>query len=279
MLIKKFTGHSNCIVELHQENSEIFVRKISSAVEYNRRLKKQFIKQKSFISQKNGVRVPKIVNSGFRQGLFFFDMEYISGKLLSDVILKSNKNRLERLIDIFISNIPLRESVFSNQVVASKFNKKIESLKNILPKDEIIVQTIHELEKVDYSVVPETFCFGDLTTENIIVDEDSNLICIDLLDSFVNSWYIDAAKLLQDLRLQWAYRNRSLASREVENLNTAYFLFKERIVKNIGEEDWHLINQILRLNILRIFPYNRTEKERLLCTNMLEKLLEPDLEI
>lgn len=47
-LVKTLSGHSGCNLYLYQDNNIYFVRKDSGKENYNRRLKKQFIKQRSF---------------------------------------------------------------------------------------------------------------------------------------------------------------------------------------------------------------------------------------
>ena len=61
-VIKKLSGLSGCQVLLCEDNNSLFVRKISSSVEYNVRLRRQFIKQKFF---KNPIiKTPIIYSAG-----------------------------------------------------------------------------------------------------------------------------------------------------------------------------------------------------------------------
>ena len=82
--------------------------------------------------------------------------------------------------------------------------KKLSSLRTRLePQNN---STIHEaldlLERHDWSNMTVSPCHGDLTLENIIV-KDERLYLIDFLDSFFDSWFMDAGTLLQDVQVMW----------------------------------------------------------------------------
>ena len=103
-IIKNLSGHSGCSVLLCQdEHKMFFVRKISSSVEYNKRLFKQYLKQKKFI--KSIISTPSIYKYGYINELFFFDMEYIHGNSLSNIISLIPLEKIYFLLKIIINNI------------------------------------------------------------------------------------------------------------------------------------------------------------------------------
>ena len=72
-------GHSGCMILLcERANNEIFVRKISSDTNYNKRLRIQAEKQSAYSNPK--IHTPKVFGTGYTDdGLYYFDMEYIQG--------------------------------------------------------------------------------------------------------------------------------------------------------------------------------------------------------
>ena len=116
--IKTLIGHSGCNIELIKKRNLTFVRKTSSEKKYNERLKNQFLKQKKFKSK--FVFTPKVFDSGYRNGLFYFEMEFITldqalnfqlgychGDLtFENIIVKNKKIYLIDFLDSYI-NSPL----------------------------------------------------------------------------------------------------------------------------------------------------------------------------
>ena len=82
-LIKTLSGHSGCNLNLYKDCGKIFLRKDAGNLNYNRCLKKQFIKQRLF--DLAHVKTPQIFNYGINEeDLFYFDMEYINGIVLAE---------------------------------------------------------------------------------------------------------------------------------------------------------------------------------------------------
>ncbi len=84
-IIKNLSGHSGCKVYLTANNGNIYVSKISASKEYNFRLKKQCQKQRKFFKSSN-VSTPNILNYGYDNELFYFDMEYVKAKTMAEYI-------------------------------------------------------------------------------------------------------------------------------------------------------------------------------------------------
>ena len=80
--------------------------------------------------------------------------------------------------------------------------KKLDSM-----KDSALLSHIRE-QIVDMHV-PYSFCHGDLTFANIIF-HSNRLYFIDFLDSFIDSYLIDFAKLKQDLFYFWNLKIQSI---------------------------------------------------------------------
>ena len=109
-LIKVLSGHSGCNLYLYQNNNSYFVRKDAGKGTYNRRLKKQFIKQKSF--ELADVKTPKILQYGIEKGLFYFDMDYIQGTTLSNIFKNIQLNEIEHLVNILFKSLLISEGKY-----------------------------------------------------------------------------------------------------------------------------------------------------------------------
>ena len=271
--IKPLTGHSGCGLNLYKKDDKLFLRKDSGDCSYNRRLKKQYIKQNKFFL--NGIKTPKIYNHGHENGLFYFDMEFLNGITLAEYMSNIKIKEINSLIGLLFKSLPVESSKILPDTDAV-FKKKIRQIKTKLcPSDSQALIAVEMLENFDFSMVPFSYCCGDLTLENIMLDDNKQIYLIDFLDSFYNSWMIDVAKLLQDLELHWSYRNQ-----EVDfNLSMRLAVAKEALLENIAEyenakENICTIYHILLLNILRIIPYAKDDKTHLFLKNALNKIIQ-----
>ena len=101
--------------------------------------------------------------------------------------------------------------------------------------------------------------------ENILVSGDK-LFFIDFLDSFIESTIADYSKILQDITLGWSWRNERFTP-YIKNIS-----IMNMITDRIGEKDLEMINRMLVINIFRIFPYIKSEKDKLFLYKCLEYL-------
>lgn len=270
--IKPLTGHSGCGLNLYKCQDTVFLRKDSGTPDYNKRLKKQFIKQNRFTLP--GVKTPQILKHGLEGGLFFFDMEFLNGVTLAEYMSSIKIKEINKLISLLFRALPVKESVLLPQT-DKVFKKKIADIKKKLrPSDTEAHQAVMFLECFDFGKVPFSYCCGDLTLENIMLSNDKEIYLIDFLDSFYNSWMIDVAKLLQDLDLHWSYRHREIDF----NLALRLAVAKEALLENIaeypnGQENIKTIYHILLLNVLRIIPYTKDEETAQFLKSALNKVM------
>ncbi len=266
-------GHSGCELLLMQDNSPLFVRKISSNAKYNNRLKKQYIKQHKYIDSEY-VLSPKVIKTGFLDDKFYFDMEFIKGRTLAEYSKYISLKEISKFITILFNSLDTQNTQLSKNA-NEIFNNKIETLLPNLPNLLTIKNAISILQNFDWKYVYKSKCHGDLTLENIIVTANNKLYLIDYLDSFYNSWLIDIAKLLQDLELKWSFRKETINTTQSIRLLVA----KEALLKKILSLDnnYELITtiyHILLLNILRIYPYTNDNSTLLYLEDVLNFLLQ-----
>lgn len=273
IVVKNLKGHSGCEILLCKKDETIFVRKKSSNIMYNCRLKKQYKKQKKYNSTIE-IATPKIISSGYENGLFYFDMEFIRGKTLAEYIQNIRVNEISDYIKYLFDGLYYKNAKYcknANQI----FNKKINNLINTLENSAKLNFAFEILNKFNWTKVYKSPCHGDLTLENVLISNENKIYLFDFLDSFYNSWMFDIAKLLQDLELKWSFRNCSITTTQELHILIA----KEALIKRIlelpnGKDYLETIYHILLLNTLRIYPYTTDKKTIAYLDNSIEYLIK-----
>jgi hypothetical protein len=267
-------GNSGCDVRIVSELDKVIVRKSSTSIKYNHRLKMQVDKQRHCL-ERNGipsVRIPRILSEAEVDGFYVADMEYVY---------------FHNSIDFFSSaSRPALDSVFA--AVAKFVDEEIESSKVVEVPMKIFRDKVEEIAKAIQSVESESIfdnslsrircamdrkpklmmpvgpCHGDLTFSNIMIASDASAIAlIDFLDSFIESPLMDIAKLRQDTLFNWTL----LMSDHVQD-RIRFRQIMSYIDRNLddkfNEKYWYRqnIDLILAVNMLRIAPYSRSEKVR-----------------
>lgn len=139
VFIKKLNGYSGCELDLLKINEQLVIRKLSKESTYNKRLKRQCIKQLKFIA--SDILTPKIFNYSYRNGLFYFDMEFVQGKTLADYSSTISINEIKDFIRLLFKN--LHKDNFKYDSSANIiFNKKIEELESKFLINQSINQSI-----------------------------------------------------------------------------------------------------------------------------------------
>lgn len=267
MIVKNLGGGSGCTIYLIEEDGIYFVRKFSASVNYNNRLIEQCNKQRNFNNLM--IKTPKVLNEGYQDGLYFFDMEYIQGITLAKYLTKCNVNEISDIAESIIQNIDFNDygfdsSIFTNKII--DLENKTKTLDNVY-----ITKAIDYLKNVDWSNFKISNCHGDLTLENIII-RNGNMYYIDFLDSFYNSWLIDFGKLLQDVESMWSYRKESIDV----NLKLRLIILKSILINKLKEINTKYVKDAyiaLLLNLVRIYPYTKDEFTFKYLDREVEKIL------
>jgi thiamine kinase-like enzyme len=170
-------------------------------------------------------------------------MEYIIGTKFSDYIHHSPIQNIYNYINIILNFIK------SNNTI-----NYIENTNVIQNKIDTVLTDVQEtsINKKDFKLlnnVPLSYCHGDLTFENVIINSKGTLYLIDFLDSFINTRLIDYSKILQDLLFMWSWRNDN---------NKPYaklVLLQEFLKENLSDSDYDNSYHLMKINLLRILPY------------------------
>jgi thiamine kinase-like enzyme len=252
-------GLSGCKIE---KISDHVIRKTSKDINYNNRLLKQIDKQLEFSKTNKLFFTPKIINV-CKDDLFYFDMEYSSGKNYSqffdhcdikeiknfeNVLLSYLRNNLE---DGNLINKSEAEEIFINKLTQLRDNSKYKLLINNI---------IQNISSLNLNNIPKSFCHGDLSLSNILFDK--NFVLIDFLDSFVDTPLVDIAKLKQDLYYYWCLKTQDIQSTRIKII-FSYLWYN--IDKNFSKYTHsHAFELIDLINLLRIEPYVSQQNEKIL---------------
>jgi len=264
---KTLKGYSGCQIELIEDSTaRYFVRKTSSSEIYNLRLDLQIKKQMNF--RKSGFRVPEIINTGFNEkNLKYFDMEYVPGLKFSEHMNSSlTKRDSVQLIELLEQLQATEHKTISKE----KIEMKLFDYKKIERTDLPIILAVDFLEKYDWNTVNPTECHGDLTLENMIVNE-RGIHLVDFQDVAVDSSSQDIAKLLLDLEWNWSTRFTIDESTLIRNYGNRIYLRRNlesglRLMKRPEYSYEIVVFQLF--NILRMLPYVKDYQSDKLVTNM-----------
>ena len=169
MKVEKLKGHSGCEILLHGSKNDYFVRKISPNKKYNDRLSEQCKKQCLW---NNDIScVPEVINTGYKNGLFYFDMEYVLGSTLSSLMTEDQLD-IDELVNFVVSHYKLQyqEKLESNDV-KNAYSHKIDELNALKHKFPLVKNLDYALDLLTNNfIAPQytTIVHGDMTLENLI---------------------------------------------------------------------------------------------------------------
>jgi serine/threonine protein kinase len=264
MKVEKLKGHSGCSLYLYKSTNHNFVRKISPNKKYNKRLFEQCNKQ--LVWSNSLSNTPRIIDKGYKNGLFYFDMEYILGSTLSSLLTEDQLD-IDEVVDFIVAHYAFqfkekKDSKNLNEV----YYEKINELRYLVKKFPFLKNLDHafDLLKNDF-IAPRftTIVHGDMTLENMIKSKkDNEIYLIDFLDDYSNSLYTDISKIFQDIQGGWSFfRNNGYVSPKAQsNLAVNLIVMKKKIINGIQEIDnnerfFQNTLYILLIHYIRIIPY------------------------
>ena len=130
-MIKKILnkGLSGCKLEFI---SDKYIRKYSSDINYNNRLKNQIDKQIYFSKLIIlNIKTSYVINKGVENNLSYFDMEYISGNVPFDIFVYESKSRIDKFIIIIINYFDFILENSKKIPILNFKQKSIEKLNNL----------------------------------------------------------------------------------------------------------------------------------------------------
>lgn len=175
-------GLSGCKLELLNNTT---LRKYSSSPEYNSRLLKQVDKQNFFYNLifKN-IDTPKVLSVNKDS----FDMDYVPALSFYDFFSSASVENIEFVIETLFGYFDFISSRFRMVDVTDEILNKLDSLTS-RSHHKNFIRHLKKIVESESIVVPNTFCHGDLTFNNILF-HPNRLFFIDFLDSYVDSFSV-----------------------------------------------------------------------------------------
>ena len=283
MKVEKLKGHSGCEILLYRLKDHNFVRKISPNKKYNERLSEQCKKQ--CLWDNNISCVPEVIDTGYKNGLFYFDMEYVLGSTLSSLLTEDQLD-IDEVVDFVVSHYKLQyqEKLESNDVKNAYFNK-IDELNALKHKFPFVKNLDHALDLlINNFTAPQytAIVHGDMTLENLIKSKkDNKIYMIDFLDDYSNGLYTDISKIFQDILGGWSFFNRNeyVSPKDQTNLSVRLLDMRKKIINEVREIDnnerfFENILYLLLINYIRIIPYIQNNHVYLFIDQKLEETIK-----
>lgn len=265
----KIIGHSGFGVELIDENT---IRKVSRGSGAPR-LQRQISKQKNFhlTAQSDCIRAPRVLAETNSKDFYSADMEFIAAKDFVQFFMDSNRDEINRFMDIISDNITtnINSSVLTD--VSMKIIEKTTELEvSGVPQCYTQAAAAFCCKPV---LIPVGPCHGDLTFSNMLF-KGTAIYFIDFLDSFVESPIQDLVKLRQDTWFGW-----SLGMYRAEYDRTKVeiiFRYLDKIIqKTFSTYEWYQRHYFLfqLINLMRIIPYCKYNSTKHTVIKHLESML------
>lgn len=240
------------------------VRKAAASPADSEALSRQAQRQRELSWRLAGVaNVPEILCEGTAEGCYWFDMEYVVGTDAVRYLRLGSLDRVERLLGQILEVLKANSETAVGGEVAIHLGSRIAG-----KLDEIDTRTLARhrtstdlirarIETLDIELTPN-FAHGDLTLENILVDRRQRIWLIDSIPSPFNHYWLDLAKLFQDIEGRWfERRGRSLS------LGLTWVL-RERLMENalmLDSRYYAVHSVLLALTFARILPYCVTDSD------------------
>ena len=251
----KNSSNSGAKISVIERDKNLYVKK--TAFKDIERFKKSFEKQKNFVPKDNIYAVDIVIkeSSNKVEGL----MPYTKGIVGEGYSKKATASEINNIANSLQRYFKFLEessvvSEFSPEIINDKINYTLENCTN----NNFISDNLREMSKDIANLIyikekkiliPLSECHGDFTMSNMIYTNENKLHLIDFLDTFVNSFLLDYAKIVQDTIFCWSVRNSD------RNTILKHRIIGEKIMNKIFISHYKITQTLIRLNILRIVPY------------------------
>ena len=262
------TGHSGAELTLIEADGETFVRKRARAPEQSPRLRQQCDKLRQ--AHAAGISCPAVYRFDDSDGLFSFDMEFVPSDSLAHALISGREPDWGVLLPQITGLTARYHGTTQGDIPAPLFLAKLDAIAtgcavNEAAKEDLgrIGAAVAELKKRDWNGIPASQSHGDLTLENLLVQQDGRVVFIDFDVPEQSSWWLDVAKLFQDLTGHWCLRHLVLGDPEgIEALNAQ--LAMSRAVAGVASTltegipgGTERLAPLVAFHLLRTLPYAR----------------------
>ena len=259
-------GHSGARVVLRQRDGIGIVRKIARSRSENERLQRQAEKQSAFHSL--CVATPKVIASGFDGDRYYFDMNYVPSVSVAKSCVTGSVATLSNLKAFVAYWIDRMRGETTGTIGADRIHAKLRSIiaacrsRPILGPSMPVIELLGAmLLRADWPDLPKGACHGDLTLENILIDPSGAIWLIDFDAPELASYWLDLAKLYQDLSGLWCLRHLGVEDQHslvYRNAIAAMRRFRNEIDKVVDEAlpgFLAVLPPLVALHLMRALPY------------------------
>jgi thiamine kinase-like enzyme len=279
-----FVGHSGASLVLLRRNDRLFLRKMASHPAQNHRLRQQKDKQAFFAAA--GVDTAQVLDFGFSGGLFYFDMAYIPALSLADQCslgIAQAAPELASFVEFWLTRMQVTQNgEIGPALLVDKLHRVVAhcgenaALILLMPKIETIGKRLASLA---WPALPRSLCHGDLTLDNILADDDGELFLIDFDVPDLSSYWLDLAKLYQDLAGHWCLRHLAVKANGMGRHHHAALALQQlqggidAVVDAVMPEFMPYMPLLVAMNLLRTLPYCREPAIAAYATAQIEALI------
>jgi aminoglycoside phosphotransferase len=288
--VRVLAGLSGADIHLvTRDHQHWFVRKAARQPADSARLRLQHAKQQAFAARVGeSVRVPRLLGEGERDGRFYFDMEFVRGtdgatylRQASYAEVRGFADQLARYLRTVAAAAPHRHDDGTPppaDLFSSLYAKIAEvQRRTSAVSPDVLARCLLALEPLARLRLPATLCHGDMTLENLVVDHQGQVWAFDLLNAPFEHYWLDVAKLHQDLDGGW-YRLRQprIAPSALQYVSARLIEVAEQLEPGYAEV--HAV--LMATTFLRILPYVHGDDDRRFVQTRVEhyaKLARPTL--
>jgi aminoglycoside phosphotransferase len=262
---RRLTGLSGANVFLvTRDERHWFIRKLATDQAASDRLRRQAMKQARFALELPDVlRTPRVLDEGEHDGMYYFDLEFVSGSDGATYLRRATyaevstfAERLKNYLTAASDCPPIGDGTFANlfDAVYSKVSEA-QRITSAIDADSLS-RLFLALEPLRHMAdVRPTLCHGDLTLENMVVDAQGTIWVFDLLDSPFEHYWLDVAKLHQDLSGGWYLAQQPPVAKCVLDYVSRELLKSAEQLRPGYRKIHHLL---VASTFVRILPYART---------------------
>lgn len=258
-------GHSGAQLLLLPRDGGYVVRKSSGSQAKNARLVAQAEQQRQFFFL--GIAVPRVIETGTDDhGHAYFEMEYVPGQTLANMVAEAMPLDWEPVEEALARLFDFLRMTAAGTIPRQAFLDKIAAIaacdSAICHRfAEPIARTAARLAACDWSGIPNSAGHGDLTLENMLVSPGRGVVFIDCDVCFASSYWLDAAKLFQDIAGHWCLRKLygtggpavTNAIEQIQRLDAPL----RRVVARADPVLPERLGQLTAFHLFRTLPYIR----------------------
>lgn len=278
------SGFSGALVALlDSDNANIRVRKAALDMGSSERLRDQAERQLRLANAFTGVtKVPQILSDGEEEGCYWYDMEYVAGLDAIAYLAVGTRTKIDKLLHQIGAMLETQAKFVDDNACDINLHQQIKH--KVFEIDTSTRGKYQSLLAEIITAIPDqpiflrpTIVHGDLTLENVLIDQKEQIWIIDTIPSPFDHYWIDISKLFQDLVGRWfLHRGRSLSIGLVKTM--ADEVFQRACALDPRYSGYHAI--LLALSFARILPYCTSEEDSNFVSDRIAMSLNnrPDLQ-